>query len=98
MRNAAGRSGGAVRRGDRSVGRRVGLYRNVDLATAFELRDDPASGIDVGQSSDDIAELRALLGRPANDVPVLWHDLQHLAGVLRLLAYLDLPAVSAGDC
>ncbi|MGC1213029.1 MAG: hypothetical protein WA890_17400 [Micromonospora sp.] len=49
----------------------VDLYWNVDLRAAFELRDDPAPGIDVGQSSDDIAELRALLGRPVGDVPVL---------------------------
>ncbi|MEU5564438.1 hypothetical protein ABZ750_14540 [Micromonospora musae] len=75
----------------------VDYYWNVGLQSAFELADDPAPGIDVGQSSDDVAELRALLGRPADDPPVLWHDLQHLAGVLRLLAYLDLPGVSAGD-
>ncbi|MGW3605557.1 hypothetical protein [Micromonospora sp. NPDC005161] len=71
----------------------VDAYWNVDLRTAFEVREAPA--IDVGQSSDDIAELRALLRRPADDVPVLWHDLQHLAGALRLLAYLDLPATEA---
>jgi len=75
----------------------VDLYWKVDLKTAFELRDVPESGIDVGQSSDDVAELQALLRRPADDVPVLWHDLQHLAGVLRLLAYLDLPAVNASE-
>ncbi|MEV6371941.1 hypothetical protein [Micromonospora musae] len=75
----------------------VDYYWNVDLRSAFELAGDPASGIDVGQGSDGLAELLALLGRPADDLPVLWHDLQHLAGVLRLLAYLDLPAVSAGD-
>ncbi|MFI7661182.1 hypothetical protein ACIBTW_20120 [Micromonospora parva] len=75
----------------------VDLYWNVDLETAFELRDVPESGIDVGQIRDDVAELHALLRRPADDVPVLWHDLQHLAGVLRLLAYLDLPAVDAGE-
>ncbi|RLP88834.1 hypothetical protein EAD89_16105 [Micromonospora sp. BL4] len=76
-----------------SVG--VDAYWDVDLRTAFEVREDPAQGIDVGQSSDDIAELRRLLRRPADDVPVLWHDLQHLAGALRLLAYLDLPATEA---
>ncbi|MEU4400893.1 hypothetical protein [Micromonospora orduensis] len=75
----------------------VDLYWNVDLATAFDLRDVPESGIDVGQCSDDVAELRALLRRPADHVPVLWHDLQHLAGVLRLLAYLDLPAGNASE-
>ncbi|MGQ5263784.1 hypothetical protein ACTWLT_23890 [Micromonospora sp. ZYX-F-536] len=75
----------------------VDAYWDVDLRTAFELREDPAPGIDVGQSSDDIAELTALLRRPTDDVPVLWHDLQHLAGALRLLAYLDLPATGAGE-
>ncbi|MBQ1012629.1 hypothetical protein KBX53_17030 [Micromonospora sp. M51] len=75
----------------------VDLYWNVDLGTAFDLKDVPESGLDVGQISDDVAELHALLRRPAGDVPVLWHDLQHLAGVLRLLAYLDLPAVNAGE-
>ncbi|MFF5200064.1 hypothetical protein ACFY3B_10705 [Micromonospora parva] len=75
----------------------VDLYWNVDLGTAFKLRDVPEAGLDVGQISDDVAELHALLRRPAGDVPVLWHDLQHLAGVLRLLAYLDLPAVNAGE-
>ncbi|MFI7550841.1 hypothetical protein ACIBQ2_13925 [Micromonospora sediminimaris] len=44
-----------------------------------------------------MAELRALMRRPAGDGPVLWHDLQHLAGVLRLLAYLDLPAAEADE-
>ncbi|OZV80872.1 hypothetical protein CA850_11945 [Micromonospora echinospora] len=75
----------------------VDLYWNVDLRSAFELREDPASGVDVGQSSDDMAELRALLRRPAGDGPWLWHDLQHLAGVLRLLAYLDLPDAEAAE-
>ncbi|MFC4021999.1 hypothetical protein ACFOW4_29245 [Micromonospora sp. GCM10011542] len=76
---------------------RVGVdpYWNVDLRAAFEVGNDPAAGIDVGQTSDDLAELRALLRRPADDPPVLWHDLQHLAGVMRLLAYLDLPGIGA---
>ncbi|MCX5117895.1 hypothetical protein OG992_11940 [Micromonospora sp. NBC_00362] len=78
-----------------SVG--VDLYWNVDLETAFDLRDVPGSGIDVGQCGDDVAELHALLRRPADPVPTLWHDLQHLAGVLRLLAYLDLPGVNASE-
>ncbi|SFC52464.1 hypothetical protein SAMN05216284_105114 [Micromonospora sediminimaris] len=75
----------------------VDHYWNVDLRSAFGMVEDPASGIDVGQSSDDLAELRALMRRPAGDGPVLWHDLQHLAGVLRLLAYLDLPAAEADE-
>ncbi|MFI6819789.1 hypothetical protein ACIBJE_02405 [Micromonospora sp. NPDC050187] len=75
----------------------VDHYWNVDLRSAFSILEDPASGIDVGQSSDDVAELRALLRRPADEGPWLWHDLQHLAGVLRLLAYLDLPAAETDE-
>ncbi|WP_348651143.1 hypothetical protein [Micromonospora sp. WMMD882] len=75
----------------------VDHYWNVDLRSAFTIREDPESGIDVGQSSDDVAELRALSRRPAAEEPVLWHDLQHLAGMLRLLAYLDLPAAGADE-
>ncbi|MEU8219898.1 hypothetical protein AB0C47_29495 [Micromonospora taraxaci] len=75
----------------------VDFYWNIDLRSAFDLYGAPEAGIDLGQSSDDVAELRALLRRPADDVLVLWHDLQHLAGVLRLLAYLDLPTVNADE-
>ncbi|SCF27598.1 hypothetical protein [Micromonospora chokoriensis] len=51
-----------------------------------------------GKLLDVVAELHALL-RPSadDDVLVLWHDLQHLAGVLRLLAYLDLPTVDVDE-
>ncbi|NYT95612.1 hypothetical protein [Salinispora sp. H7-4] len=75
----------------------VNYYWNVDLPSAFNTYQDPAAGIDVGQISDDAAELRELLHRRAYDDPVLWHDLQHLAGLLRLLAYLDLRGVEAGE-
>ena len=73
----------------------VDHYWNVDLRSAFSLIQDPESEIDVGQSSDDLAELTALLRRPAGEVPALWHDLQHVAGIFRLLAYLDLPDTRA---
>ncbi|WP_245603472.1 hypothetical protein [Salinispora cortesiana] len=56
----------------------VDFYWNVDLRSAFNIYQDPASEIDVGQSSDDMAELRELLHRRADDDPMLWHDLQHL--------------------
>ncbi|MGW3783501.1 hypothetical protein ACWD5Z_02890 [Micromonospora chokoriensis] len=74
----------------------VDFYWNMDLRSAFDLYGAPEAGIDLGQGSDDVAELQALLRRSADDdVLVLWHDLKHLAGVLRLLAYLDLPTVDA---
>jgi hypothetical protein len=51
----------------------------------------PELQIDWGQSSDDFAELTSLLQRHPEDVVSLWHDVQHVAELLRLLAYLDLP-------
>jgi hypothetical protein len=50
------------------------------------------SDLDCGQTSDDAAEVAALL-RGESPV-VLWHDLEHIAGLLQLLARLDLPSVS----
>ncbi|MEW2507417.1 MULTISPECIES: hypothetical protein [unclassified Amycolatopsis] len=35
--------------------------------------------------------MTAAAQRGPHDVIALWHDLDHLAGVLRLLAFLDLP-------
>jgi len=71
----------------------VDYYWNVDLRAAFDMVNQPEQHIDSGQSSDDLAELTDMLSRGPDDVLPLWHDLQHLAGLLRLLAYLDLPDV-----
>lgn len=70
---------------------RVDLYWNVDLRAAFGMVDHPEQHIDCGQSSDDVREIADLLGREGQEPLSLWHDLDHLAGVLRMLAYLDLP-------
>lgn len=68
----------------------VDYYWNVDLSSAFGMVQRPESAIGCGQSSDDLAELRGLLQRDPDDVVSLWHDLSHVSGLLRLLAYLDL--------
>jgi hypothetical protein len=53
------------------------------------LPERPESHLDCGQASDDAAEVAALLRR---DRPVVvWHDLEHVVGLLRLPGYLDLP-------
>nr|WP_308313106.1 hypothetical protein [Streptomyces sp. ISL-1] len=69
----------------------VDLYWNVDLAAAFDMSKVPAAQLDCGQVSDDVAEIVALVRRSPENVTALWHELDHLAGVMRLLAHLDLP-------
>jgi hypothetical protein len=67
----------------------VDYYWNVDLASAFQLTERPEQAMDCGQVSDDVTEVADMLRR--GEPPVLWHDLEHVVGLLRLLAFLDLP-------
>jgi hypothetical protein len=72
----------------------VDYYWNLDVHAAFDMAGQPGQHVDCGQVSDDLAELTGLLRRAPDEVVALWHDLQHLSGLLRLLAYLDLPDVA----
>ena len=49
-----------------------------------------ANDVMAGDVRDDLAEVDDLLGRPDEEI-YLWHDLQHLVGLLGFIAYLDLP-------
>jgi hypothetical protein len=69
----------------------VDYYWHLRLAAAFDMTQTPDAHVDCGQSSDDVEEISALARGDSRDEIVLWHDLDHLAGVMRLLAYLDLP-------
>jgi hypothetical protein len=69
----------------------LGEYWDFDPRTSYALKDNPEAG--VGSVSDDLDEVRDLLQRP-EDESYLWHDLDHLCGLLRMLAYLDLPGVA----
>jgi hypothetical protein len=62
-------------------------YWLIPPSAAFAMENEPA--LEVGQLTDDVAELRASLGR--DDDLVIWHDLQHVIAVLQRLASLDLP-------
>jgi hypothetical protein len=64
-------------------------YWHLDLTAAFDLTESPEQHVDCGQVSDDAAEVAALL-RGGESIS-LWHDLEHVVGLLRLLALLDLP-------
>jgi hypothetical protein len=73
----------------------VDYYWNLNLAAAFDMTQEPEpeAHVDCGQSTDDVEELTALARGDSRDLIVLWHDLEHLAGVMRMLAFLDLPVV-----
>jgi hypothetical protein len=75
----------------------VDSYWNVDLAAAFGMTQTPEDHIDCGQSTDDVAEVSAL-ARGSREMIVLSHDLGHLAAVMRLLAFLDLPGEQRRPC
>ena len=68
----------------------VDYYWNVNLAAAFDMTQTPEAHLDCGQSGDDVGEVSELARGSREDI-VLWHDLGHLAAVMRLLAFLDLP-------
>lgn len=59
-------------------------YWCIDSADAFDLSTEP--NVVAGHLEDDAEEIRDLLGR--SEV-FLWHDLDHLIGLLSRLAALD---------
>ena len=71
--------------------RGVDLYWNVDIRAAYDMVQAPEQHLDCGQATDDLAEIKRLLERDTPDTVALWHGLAHATGLLRLLAYLDLP-------
>ncbi|PWU60758.1 hypothetical protein DLE60_09420 [Micromonospora globispora] len=66
-------------------------YWNMDLRAAYGMTDQPEAHIDCGHSWDDVGEVAEMVQRDQGMI-ALWHDLDHVAGLLRLLAYLDLPS------
>ena len=64
-------------------------YWNLPTDTAFAMDADPGLHVGAGQSSDDLEELAEMLAEP--DGQVLWHSLEHLSGLLALLAFLQNP-------
>jgi len=67
-------------------------YWLLELGEMFSL--DRIPTINAGQLSDDVASISESLAR-SDDETFLWHDLQHLAGVLLRFASLDLPGDEA---
>jgi hypothetical protein len=63
-------------------------YWNVPMDAATAVYDTPE--LDLGSVVDDAASVGEFLDR--SDEPVsIWHEAEHLAGILRSIARLDLP-------
>jgi hypothetical protein len=67
----------------------VDHYWLLELSEMFALDSTPT--VNAGQLSDDVTSIREFLAR-ADGETFLWHDLQHVTGILLRLASLDLPA------
>jgi hypothetical protein len=65
-------------------------YWQVAPSAAYDPNVTPTrDALTLGQLQDDVQAVRDLLDR--GDDVVVWHDLQHLAGVLQRIATQDLP-------
>ena len=62
-------------------------YWHLPVDVAFSMAEEPEKSVDAGQTSDDLEELADMVANPEDQV--LWHSLEHLAEVLRLVAFLD---------
>jgi hypothetical protein len=62
-------------------------YWSLRPAEAFDLTRDP--GLETGQISDDVGTVQEILS-PDRDV-YIWHDLEHVCGILTRLSALDSP-------
>jgi hypothetical protein len=65
-------------------------YWVLDPLTAFDPTAEQASGMTLGQLSDDVLTVRQILERDDEPI-VIWHDLAHIVGLLSRIAALDLP-------
>jgi hypothetical protein len=64
----------------------VDHYWLIEPDDSFDLASDPT--VYAGQLTDDLESIRSMLDQPEADV-VLFHDLDHLIGVLRRLSAID---------
>ncbi len=63
-------------------------YWKVDLEAAYSLASAPE--IVVGEFREDVNEVMSLTTEAGNAVS-LWHDLDHMSGLFRGLAFMDSP-------
>jgi hypothetical protein len=65
------------------------FYCSVGLVESSDLASEAAASVVVGSLVDDVASVRAVLDPAVDEPVVLWHELTHLAGLLRGTARLD---------
>ena len=66
------------------------FYWNVPFSEATEISDSPRP--DMGSVVDDTESVREFLAQDGSEFVSIWHEADHLAGVLRAIARLDLPS------
>ncbi len=65
-------------------------YWNLDVKDAFDLRTKPTM-LDVGQVSDDVDSIRDYIAQTTEVGTVVWHEAEHLSGILRAIGHMDRP-------
>jgi hypothetical protein len=73
-----------------SVAHAKDYYWHLSPDTAYAMDDDPGLRVDAGQTHDDLQELADMLADPEMH-EALWHSLDHLAELMRFLAFADNP-------
>ncbi len=66
------------------------FYWNVPFGEATKIYDSPKP--DMGSAVDDAESVREFLARDGSEPVSIWHEADHLAGILRAIARLDLPS------
>lgn len=65
------------------------FYWHLQSDAAFDIGSDPSrENITTGSLADDVSTTKGIAVEAA-DESFVWHDLEHLIGVLRRIAYID---------
>jgi hypothetical protein len=64
------------------------FYWNVPNQAAYQVDADPE--LDVGSVFDDVQSVSDYASGDANEPTIIWHECEHLAGVLRAIANLEM--------
>ncbi len=85
LRRATNRIFAAV---ERNVGESIELdedyYWHLDVEDAYKMSAVPTINL-VGQVTDDVAALKAFVASDDDGIDSVWHELNHLIGVLRVI-------------
>ena len=77
-----------------SIDLEADYYWSLDVVDSFDLTAEP--DVMASQISEDVETLAELLS-PDREEVYIWHDLEHLCGILLRLAALDVPRPGASE-